>query len=445
MMINSPDTRVYLRHFKDLNRLFSVFTQADGVDKDPRKEILDKLLIQLNYVSKAIVNMIRTTHGLIYLASSPLGLASLIGALNQPIKLYKQLAILNLFIEIFDVPLYVGGNIYLSSTSTGPGQSQNLLNNYVALLLQAFYRCGVYEALIRVGIQSEENSELNIKSRFLLKKIMYLSSSLLPEVPQVASLVNIATDFDEPSEVFAVQQISSNENQRRSRATKIIKELSEISLRNPLEVNKESQVNFQHQFTISDFPEFFMMCYDHFNQATHFKLDLQTYYYRADLFFDAQKLEAKIIASKVLKYKVRDFRDWDFPLLLELFENDGVLWNNERLEHHLERTKFIKRLLKFYMPYKEMFVKLPWRQDNLIYARVGYLLLKTLLKWPIGTKTLIGKQFILYLTPGAIIEDNDNPFYQKKSFIQDVEIVLQREFMKFEKDKQETLKQMKGG
>lgn len=77
--------------------------------------------MQLNLVSKAIVNMIRTSHGLIYISSSPLGLASLIGALNQPIKVYKQLAILNLFIEIFEVPLYVGGNIYLSSSSTSPG------------------------------------------------------------------------------------------------------------------------------------------------------------------------------------------------------------------------------------------------------------------------------------------------------------------------------------
>jgi hypothetical protein len=46
-----------------------------------------------------------------------------------------------------------------------------------------------------VGINSDENSELNKKCRFLLKKIMYLSSNLLPEVPQIASLVNIATDF----------------------------------------------------------------------------------------------------------------------------------------------------------------------------------------------------------------------------------------------------------
>ena len=135
LMINSPETRIYLRHFKDLNRIFSIFTQADGVDRDPRQDILEKLQLQLNLVSKEIVNMIRTNYGLIYIASSPLGLTSLIGALNQPIKDYKKLAILNLFIEIFDVPLYVGGNVYLSSSSPSPGQSQNLLNNYVALLL----------------------------------------------------------------------------------------------------------------------------------------------------------------------------------------------------------------------------------------------------------------------------------------------------------------------
>ena len=142
----------------------------------------------------------------------------------------------------------------------------------------------------------------------------------------------------------------------------------------------------------------------------------------------------KVQQSKVQKFKVKDYGEWDFQVLLELFDNDGILWNDDRLEYYMERTKFIKRLLKFYMPYKKMFVNLEWNQSNLIYAKVGYLLLKTLLKWPIGTKTLIGKQFILYLTPGAIIEDNDNPFYQKRSFIQDVELVLQREFMKFEKD-----------
>lgn len=43
MLINKPETRCYLRMFKDLNRIFSIFTQADGVEKDPKKEILEKL------------------------------------------------------------------------------------------------------------------------------------------------------------------------------------------------------------------------------------------------------------------------------------------------------------------------------------------------------------------------------------------------------------------
>jgi hypothetical protein len=118
---------------------------------------------------------------------------------------------------------------------------------------------------------------------------------------------------------------------------------------------------------------------------------LQAYFYTNPQFYDSMKLEAKVQASRVVKFKTKDYRDWDFSILLELFENDGMLWNDDRLEHYLERTKFIRRLLKFYMPYKELFVKLPWKQENLIYARVGYLLLKTLLKSQIGRKNLIGK------------------------------------------------------
>lgn len=115
----------------------------------------------------------------------------------------------------------------------------------MALLLQAFYYCGIYEALIRVGINSEENSELNKKSRFLLKKIMYLSSNLLPEVPQIASLVNIATDFEQANQMTGGTALSSSDNIKRTRAAKIIKELSEISLKNPLEIQKDNELFLQ--------------------------------------------------------------------------------------------------------------------------------------------------------------------------------------------------------
>ena len=224
-----------MRHFTDLNRILHVFTSADGTDKELPKAAVEKLLLKLQLVSKEVVNMMRTNMGLLYMASSPLGLRSLITALNQPIKDYKKLAILNLFIEIFDVPLNIG---------TGPQSTHNLLNNYVALLLQAFYHCEVYEGLIRIGVSTQEQSELNLKSRFLLKKIMYLSANLLPEVPQIATLVNIATNYDLSNHDLWLS--GSDESIKRNRAAKIIKELSDISLRNPLRMEKDDQLFMQN-------------------------------------------------------------------------------------------------------------------------------------------------------------------------------------------------------
>ena len=104
--------------------------------------------------------------------------------------MFKKLAILDTFIDIFNIPIYIAG---ADTNSIGSNSvclstnivnfNENLLNNYVALLLQAFNYSGIYEALIKLGTTTEEGSDLNKKSKFLLKKIMYLSSYLLPDVP----------------------------------------------------------------------------------------------------------------------------------------------------------------------------------------------------------------------------------------------------------------------
>lgn len=44
LLINDPKTRVFFRDFQDLNKILSMFTTVDGVDKDPKKEILDKII-----------------------------------------------------------------------------------------------------------------------------------------------------------------------------------------------------------------------------------------------------------------------------------------------------------------------------------------------------------------------------------------------------------------
>lgn len=44
LLLNDPKSRIYFRHFLDLNKIFAIFTSVDGVDKDPKKEILDKII-----------------------------------------------------------------------------------------------------------------------------------------------------------------------------------------------------------------------------------------------------------------------------------------------------------------------------------------------------------------------------------------------------------------
>jgi hypothetical protein len=44
LLINDPKIRVYFRPFIDLNRIFTIFTRPDGVDKDPKKKDLDRIL-----------------------------------------------------------------------------------------------------------------------------------------------------------------------------------------------------------------------------------------------------------------------------------------------------------------------------------------------------------------------------------------------------------------
>jgi len=54
--------------------------------------------------------------------------------------MFKKIAILDIFIEIFNVPIFLGGSETNSNSGDymllgGIGKSDNLLNNYIALLL----------------------------------------------------------------------------------------------------------------------------------------------------------------------------------------------------------------------------------------------------------------------------------------------------------------------
>ena len=128
-----------------------------------------------------------------------------------------------------------------------------------------------------------------------------------------------------------------------------------MALRNPLEHSAQNEVLRTGQ-TLGqrDFSPLFMHCYEFFinakvglpnNQVISYnQIDLKNQYYND---IDESKYQNKVKATRILVNK--DWRKWDWNLILELCE--GNLINTTRLEA-LQRTKFIKRLLNFYLPSK---------------------------------------------------------------------------------------------
>ena len=97
---------------------------------------------------------------------------------------------------------------------------------------------------------------------------------------------------------------------------------------------------------------------------------------------DEKKFRKKLSDTKVNQTK--NLEEWDWEYILQIFES-GVL-NDEQVLEDVLKTRFLKRLLKFYFPRKKGFVTLDYCRENFKYAKVGYYLIKTLVGSKIGRK-----------------------------------------------------------
>lgn len=149
----------------------------------------------------------------------------------------------------------------------------------------------------------------------------------------------------------------------------------------------------------NDFSPLFMYCYDYMVQIklglpqtqifSNNLVDLKAHYY-AETHNDEQKFQAKVKATKVQTEK--NWEKWNWDVILELLE--GNLITQTRLEA-LYKNKFTKRMIKFYLPEKQAFIKLPWTEENLKYAKCGYLLIKRLVHDKRGRRVLSSEEELI--------------------------------------------------
>jgi hypothetical protein len=102
-----------------------------------------------------------------------------------------------------------------------------------------------------------------------------------------------------------------------------------------------------------------------------------------------QQLDESQFRSMVLDTQVltsHSANKWRWDIILKLIE--GPLLNPKRLEEAVRATKFMKRIMTFFRPFKYRYAELNNTKPNQRYTRVGCALIRTLLQTSEGVKYL---------------------------------------------------------
>ncbi|KAJ5614109.1 hypothetical protein N7528_007763 [Penicillium herquei] len=87
-----------------------------------------------------------------------------------------------------------------------------------------------------------------------------------------------------------------------------------------------------------------------------------------------------------------NYLKWKWDLIHRLVE--GPLTNPKRMDEAIKGSKFMKRLIGFYRPFKYRYSMIPNTKPNQRYVRTGCALMRTLVQTPEGTKYLAENKFL---------------------------------------------------
>lgn len=333
-----------------------------------------------------VVLMLKSWVGLVALASDRYGLHSLVLAINEPTSRLHDW-ILDALSEIFQLRLRTVAQLKQSSklalktafaVSDLPPLMTRLRHdakkNFLAMLLYAFNRAGLLEALTRLGkrvntvgaLQNDLENTINSKTTVLLGEILELGTELFPsslnqELQLLPELVQQAGNFDGDGRLA------------RSKATSVLWQLNTFQ--------------YVKRLVAADQAAVLAMQYQRLAPTSH----------RGSRLDELKKL---IVSSNVdtvaIKTQLQECGTenpnpalWNWRLVADLLE--GPLLPEAHLQVAL-KSKFFHRLLHYFKPKSELFSKLPWTiENNAKYTTVATLALQVL-----STSTLMeAREFLI--------------------------------------------------
>lgn len=371
-LLDSPQRRKYIQPGHAIEGLFTAFT-----DHMYSNDVV------LKQNAKAISTAVKSWPGLMSLCMYDyLPIRSLFASMVLPNPTVRE-TVLDLLFSLLRIKLPAWASTYLAGrrlTTYGrvanlksandkgaalyleeDSGEQNFVEHYTALLLAIFIKAGLVNGLLKMA-QTEEDPTLTRKTTLLIGEILKLSSRLLPpswssELQLLPDLFSAATHFNEESHFIStgiVYQISSVSRTlyRSAPSGSLTGALPTSNSTNDLTMEEQPKAN--------------------------------------SVVFDDTTFRQLLIDTNVLNSS--NYSKWNWEVIMRVF--DGPLQIGKRLDEAIKASKFMKRIMSFYRPFKHKFAEIKNTRNTQKYVKAGCALMHALLQSPEGTRFLADSKLL---------------------------------------------------
>ncbi|EIT78174.1 Rapamycin-insensitive companion of mTOR, N-term-domain-containing protein [Aspergillus flavus] len=376
-VLDTPQSRKHLRGGTELEAVLAPFTDslADSVRNG-----------RLKSAAKAISAMLKTWPGLVVLArNGGKPLQSLLESLHYPDSQARDLIMELLFDALRIKPPSWSSSFLAGRRLTTYGRVSNLRSetdtkqyrgyyddneskfdltaHFSTLILATLVDAGLSKALSEL-IEDEEDQSLRRKATLLLTEVLKLAQHSLPQdisskLQVLPHLLPAAIKFDVDNHDVSMATIYQIESINRTLARSI--GFSNGAGRYSVDVDISASLLSSDQSKDRLSPT-----------------------------MDETQFRNAILETHVLN--TVNYLKWKWDLIHRIVE--GPLTNPKRLDEAIKGSKFMKRLMGFYRPFKYRFSMLPNTKPNQRYVRTGCALMRTLVSIPEGTKYLAENKFL---------------------------------------------------
>lgn len=362
-LLDHPRQRQYLGSGREFEAMFAAFTDPLLVNGNEEK---------LKTCAKGISAMLKTWPGYLTLArDGAVSLKSLIESLVYPDAFARDL-ILELLFDILRIkppswsPSFLAGRrlttygrVYQADPDMKrtvyqvSGSRFDLTVHFTAIVLATLLQAGLVPALMDL-IKFEEDSAMKRKCTLLVTEVLKLAYHSLPR--SMSAGIQVLGDLLSPFDAPGITYISSN--------TSMVYQIESINrTANRTGTNSAQRTLDGDEMAVGP-------------QALE----------RAKF---TATMDSKLFMQAVLDTGVpnhTNYTKWNWNLINNLIE--GPLTNARLLEEALKTTKFVKRLIGFYRPFKWRFSVIRNTRPNQRYVRTGCALMRALCQTQIGIQFL---------------------------------------------------------